>query len=181
MVRRLSPRPEPRKGVAAVEFAVIAGFVLIPMMIGLWEMGRAVQVQQIVANSARDGARMAAQARTVNADGTTTDILANPSAALPNVKSAVYQSLVGAGLTQLTPADVTVTFAFANPGGRTLPAQGVKSERFSVSVSIQYDDKVRWVNFAFPRSYRPTTIAYTVDWRMMVDDPFTATAEIPKW
>ena len=181
MVRRVPAPPAVRQGVAAVEFAVVAGFVLIPMMIGLWEMGRAVQVQQIVANAARDGARMAAQARTVNADGTTTDILATPSAALPNVKSAVYQSLVGAGLTQLTPADVTVTFAFANPAGRTLPSQGKKSERFSVYVSVNYDSKVSWVNFAIPQSYRPSKITYKADWRMMVDDPFSAPGPIPTW
>ena len=185
MTRRARPLNGPaRKGAAAVEFAVVMTFVVVPMLVGLWELGRAVQVQQIVANAARDGARLAAQGRTVNSTGTTTDILAQPApldATLPNVKAAVYQSLIGAGLTQLRLADVTVAFAFASPGGRVNPAEGLKSERFSVKVTINYDEKVRWVNFVIPPAYRPTTISYTADWRMMVDEPFAAPGPIPVW
>ena len=49
---------------------LVMQFIMVPLMIGLWEMGRVVQVQQIVANAAREGARMAAQANTINQTGT---------------------------------------------------------------------------------------------------------------
>ena len=176
MIRRVLPRQAaPRRGAAAVEFAFIGGLIMIPILAGLWELGRAITVQQIVANSARDGARLAAQGRTVNSDGATTDILAqrdpiNP--VTPNVKSAVYQSLVGAGLTQIDFSALVVEFQFNSDPSRPNPSQGLKSERFSVKVTLDYDDKVHWVDFALPRGVKPDKISYTVDWEMMTDDPF---------
>ena len=77
MLRRISNAPDSlprsarrRSGAAAAEFALVMNFIVVPLMIGLWEMGRVVQVQQIVANAAREGARMAAQANTINQTGT---------------------------------------------------------------------------------------------------------------
>ena len=175
-------RPAARRGgVAAVEAAVVLNFVLLPMLVGLWEMGRAVQVQQMVANAAREGARLAGQGRTINQTGTPTQINAtNPAGVpLPSVQSAVYQSLVGAGLTGLAWGDVTVAFKFLDGNtSNTNPSQGVKNQRFSVAVSINYDEKVRWVNLGF---VNPGTIVYTVEWRMLVDDPFTVSTAIPSW
>ncbi len=185
MLRPHSPsRQAPRRGVAVVEFAVVFGFVLVPMMLGLWEMGRAIHVQQIVANAAREGARLAAQGRTVNQNGTPTEIKAQIDPAtnttdLPNVKAAVYQSLIGGGLTGLRWDDVTVQFVFlSDTTSNTDPVQGIKLQRFSVRVSVNYDDKVRWVNLGI---VNPSTIAYTADWRMMVDDPFEVNTDIPTW
>ncbi|MCX7425038.1 MAG: pilus assembly protein [Planctomycetia bacterium] len=47
-----------RRGVAAVEFAIVAP-VFILMMLGMIELGRAVMVQQIITNASREGARVA--------------------------------------------------------------------------------------------------------------------------
>ena len=63
-------RSRKRSGAALAEFVLVMQFIMVPLMIGLWEMGRVVQVQQIVANAAREGARMAAQANTINQTGT---------------------------------------------------------------------------------------------------------------
>jgi Flp pilus assembly protein TadG len=142
-----------RRGTATVELALVMLTIVVPLMIGLWEMGRFVQVQQIVSNSAREGARMAGQAVTINTAGSNTQIVtqvANPSSnagKLPSVKGAVMQYLAGQGLTTLTYADVDVTFAFqptqggdpalVNPvGGATQPWQGVQNQRFRVTVTI---------------------------------------------
>jgi TadE-like protein len=115
MLRR--PLSAPRRGTATVELALVMLFVIVPLILGLWEMGRYVQVQQIVANSAREGARMAAQAVTINASGSPTQILAYsaPGSGVPNVKAAVMQYLAGAGLSRLTYSDVDVTFTFLAP------------------------------------------------------------------
>jgi len=47
-----------RKGVAAVEFAVVAP-VLFLMILGMIELGRAIMVQQVLTNASREGARVA--------------------------------------------------------------------------------------------------------------------------
>ena len=53
MPRRVIRRP----AVAAVELAFVLLFFLVPLVIGVWEVGRLIHVQQIVSNSAREGAR----------------------------------------------------------------------------------------------------------------------------
>lgn len=148
-----------RRGTATVELALVMTFIIVPLILGLWEMGRYVQVQQIVANSAREGARMAAQAVTINSQGANTEILRvvpNPSsnaAKLPSVKAAVMQYLSGQGLSALRYEDVDVDFEFlpqqsgdpAYPTGSTPgplglnvghPHQGIQNQRFRVRVTI---------------------------------------------
>src|SRR5579863_4858386 len=54
--QRCSSRPRCRAGAAALEFAVCLP-VLITLLAGLWEVGRCVEVQQVMWNSAREAAR----------------------------------------------------------------------------------------------------------------------------
>ena len=42
----------------AVEAAVVLPLLLI-LMLGVWEVGRMIQVQQVLVNAAREGARLA--------------------------------------------------------------------------------------------------------------------------
>jgi len=179
--RRGSSCPMRRRGAASVEMAFVMLYVLGPLMIGIWEMGRAVQVQQIVTGAAREGARLAAQGRTISENGTPTAIQAaiDPAGNITqqaNVKAAVYQTLVGGGLDNLKYEDVTVTFSFLSGGG-TNPADGVKSQPISVKVSVDFA-KVRWVNLGL---INPSKIEYTATWRMMVDDPFGVNTTLPGW
>jgi len=51
-------RRDRRDGVAAVEFGLTMPLLLI-ILVGIWEVGRMVQVKQIVSNAAREGARQA--------------------------------------------------------------------------------------------------------------------------
>jgi Flp pilus assembly protein TadG len=204
MLRR--PLSAPRRGTATVELALVMLFVIVPLILGLWEMGRYVQVQQIVANSAREGARMAAQAVTINASGSPTQILAYsaPGSGVPNVKAAVMQYLAGAGLSRLTYSDVDVTFTFLAPEagdpplvnpivGATEPYQGVQNQRFRVTVTITdmtgpttekavgsrpLKDKTLWTTLGI---VRPGTVYYQVDWVILVDRPFTVNATVPSW
>jgi len=203
MLRHTRPSRR-RSGAAAVEFAFVVSFILSPILVGIWEMGRAIQVQQIVANAAREGARLAAQGRTMNVNGSQTQIVtsidpaSNPNA-LPNVKAAVFQTLYGAGLRNLTwnttglPAndDFTVTFAFLAPQvgdpplagavtGATEPWQGVKNQRFQVTVTLTQKgwQKCRWINLGI---VNPTSLTYTSEWRTMADDPFTVNTTMPTW
>jgi Flp pilus assembly protein TadG len=186
-----------RTGTAVVEMTLVMQFVLIPLLLGLWEMGRVVQVQQIVANATREGARMAAQAVTINQSGAATQIRtaiapASNTARSPNVKAAVMQYLAGAGLTRLEWADVDVTFTFLDGNtASTEPYQGTKSQRFRVTVTITdlnsgggfkavrpLRTKCLWSTLGI---VQPTTVGFTVEWRMMVDDPFAINTALPNW
>src|SRR4051812_2599342 len=118
-------RDSHRPGAATVEFAFVIAFVLFPLMIGVWEVGRLVYAQQAVASAAREGARLASQGRTINPSGAPTDIVtqirpdANPDRRA-NVKAAVLQTLRAAGLTDVAWDDVTVTFQLLDsPPGAT--------------------------------------------------------------
>ena len=185
-MRRRSPPPSRRRpGTAAVEFAAVLTFVLVPMMIGLWEMGRVVQVQQIVAGSAREGARLAAQANTINSSGNSTQIMASVgplnTAQIPNVKAAVMQYLSGCGLSQLVWANVDVAFTFTSGNtALTDPYQGVKGQKFNVTVTLNQTalDKCLWTALGL---VKPSSVAYTASWQIMVDDPFLINSNLPTW
>lgn len=206
MLRR--PACECRRGTATVELALVMTTIVVPLTLGLWEMGRFVQVQQIVANSAREGARLAAQAVTINSQGSPTQIVTYVpppnSAQQPNVKAAVMQYLNGAGLSNLRYSDVDVTFTFLPPqsgdpplvnpvAGAVEPYQGVQNQRFRVTVKISDLDssgnlkpvglrplreRVLWTTLGI---VRPDVTYYQVDWVILVDRPFTLNATVPSW
>ena len=194
MIRRRLPAR--RRGVAAVELAFVTMLFIVPLLFGLWEVGRLIQVQQIVSNSAREGARLAAQGFTVTSSGTPTQI--KSTAGSPNVTDTCYNYLLAAGLTNLQKTDITVAFAFTS--GRTTnyipistdpvgtsypigsyppdPCFGEKNQTFTVRVTINDWAKVRWVNLGL---IKPTTVTFTVSWQMLTDDTFTVNAAMPSW
>ena len=211
LVTGLTRSPLRRRGTATVELALVMTFIIVPLILGLWEMGRYVQVQQIVANSAREGARMAGQSVTISSTGSNTQIVtavANPSAnaaKVPSVKGAVMQYLAGQGLTRLRYEDVDVAFTFLPPQpgdpplvgtpGTTEPYQGVQNQRFRVTVTIT-DETTPGSGSLKPVGsrplrervlwttlgfVRPDTVRYQVEWVMLVDRPFTLNATMPTW
>jgi Flp pilus assembly protein TadG len=172
-------RHRTRRGVAALELAIVFLFLLIPLLFGVWEVGRLIQVQQIVSNSAREGARLAAQGYTININGAPTQIMTSTGS--PNVHDFVYDYLIAAGFTNLSSSDVTVTFQFLAPRSdgnpATEPYQGEKGQPMQVTVSIPWP-KVRWINMGM---IDPPSVTYTAVWRMAIDDPFTVNANLPTY
>jgi Flp pilus assembly protein TadG len=150
-------------------------FILTPLLIGTWEVGRMIQVQQVVNNSAREGARLAAQGFTINSSGSVTQIRVNSGS--PNVTDTVYDYLYAAGFTRLQKSDVTVTFTYLDGSTSTEPYQGQKGQPFAVAVTIPWS-KVQWVNIGL---VNPSTVYSTVTWQMVVDDPFTVNENLPTW
>ncbi len=168
-----------KSGVAACELAFVTVVFVVPMIIAIWEVGRLIHVKQLVANSAREGARLAAQGYTILSNGTQVQI--NTSTGTPNVQQTVYEYLLGAGLSQLQLTDVTVTFTFTSPTSTgtypTQPYQGQKGESFTVYVSIPWS-KVRWTSLGL---IQPADVHYTATWMMLVDDTFTINPALPSW
>ncbi|MBY0460764.1 MAG: pilus assembly protein [Gemmataceae bacterium] len=184
-----------RRGVAAVELAFVFLLFVIPLMLGIWEVGRMVQVQQLVSNATREGARLSAQAYTINSTGTPTQIYTTSGAV--NIRDTVYDYLYAAGLTGLQPSDVTVTFQFLTPRATdyvplstdpvgtswpagstpTDPCFGEKGQIFTITVSVPWD-KVRWINMGL---INPTSVTFNVTWQMLTDDRFTVNATLPVW
>jgi Flp pilus assembly protein TadG len=110
------PRPNDRRGSAVVEFAVIAPFLIL-LLFGMIDVGRAIMVQNLLTNAARDGARAAIL------DGTT----------VADVQSLVQSYLAGSSVPGAT---VNVT-----PDPLTSAEIG---DPVTVSVQIPFDT-VSWL------------------------------------
>jgi hypothetical protein len=168
-----------RPGVAAVEVAAVTTFLLVPLMIGVWEIGRLVQVKQVVSTSAREGARRAAQGYTINELGIPTQVMVDSGST--SVKDAVYQSLLAAGFTNLQKSDIQVSFEFLAPRSDgaipTEPYLGEKGQPFKVTVTVPWE-KVRWINLGI---LHPEEVTFTVTWRMLISDKFTVEDTLPSW
>ena len=77
-----------RRGVAAVEFAVVAPIFFL-MVIGILEFGRALMVQQVLVSAARVGARQAVTLNATATETTTTVTDYTDNAAVPGVAVVV--------------------------------------------------------------------------------------------
>lgn len=108
-----------RRGAAAVEFAVVAP-VLFLMVFGMIEYGRAVMVQQVMTNAAREGARSAVL------DGATAT----------DVETRVVDYLAGGGISSASADHVTI-----DPAD---PASAGFGDPVTVTVSIPFN-QVSWL------------------------------------
>lgn len=175
------PRTHPgrRRGVASIELAFVTMLFIVPMILGIWEVGRYIQVRQIISNSAREASRLAAQGFTIKSDGTQTQVKTTTGS--PNLRDTVYDYLRAVGLANLQLSDVTVTFAFQPATGYdsslTEPYMGKKGQPFDVTVSIPWH-KVRWINLGL---LNPTKVEFTATWRMLNDDDFSVNETLPGW
>lgn len=170
MKKRQPPR---RLGIAAVEFAFVMP-LLFTLMIGTWEAGRVIQMQQILVNAAREGARLAAQGQTINVTGAYTQI--KTTTGTPNIQQTVLNYLAGAGVNNTS--GVTVKFQFVDGNtSKTDPFEGAKNQRFKVEVTLPYEN-VRLTNLNLLNF---NNLIARVDWVCMADDPFTINTTIPTW
>lgn len=106
-----------RRGAAAVEFALVAP-IFIMFLLGIFEFGRAMMVQQALINATREGARKA-----IFVGSTVT-----------KAKDAVVSHLASSGVS-VSPNKVTVS-----PD----PTKAVNGDSITVSVSVPYTE-VAWL------------------------------------
>jgi Flp pilus assembly protein TadG len=165
---------ERRRGVSAVEFALLSPLLLI-LLFGLWQVGHIIEVVQLMDNAAREGARLAAQAEIINQVGSYT--LVHTNSGLPNVQDTVREYLVAAGVIQSSQVnDVQVTFQFLTGDlTRTDPYQGQQGDLFTVTVTLPVQD-INWTPFVATGNLVSQTT-----WAILVDTPFVVDTTIPGW
>lgn len=184
-----------RKGIAAVEMAVMAP-VLVFLMLGLWEVGRYISMQNLLDNAAREGGRLGASGayfssnQLANAKGPLT--LPAPSKnASCELQQRVLLYLQVSGLST-TGATVTVTNATKNwtctytagnvptPSGSPTydpTAAAGQLDQLTVTVNLPYSNG-SWL----PRSWfiSPSTVmAASATWNSMADVPLIVSTTIP--
>jgi|SRR6185295_2013812 len=121
-----------RRGAAAIEFALVSFFFLVPML-GMIEVGRMIMVQEILINAAREGARTAIAPNKTDANVRTT--IDNYLAA-SNITG--FSRTISPSLGSNPPADTAITVTVSVPcssvswggaptifAGRTLTAKVV--------------------------------------------------------
>jgi Flp pilus assembly protein TadG len=152
-------RARHRPGNAAVEFAVLLPF-LVALLLGTWEVGRLVQIKQILANAAREGCRAAAT-------GQQTD---------SQVQTLVCQYLLDAGLPDYTSqASTVVTVTDVTTNGDVSGAS--QGDHIRVSVSIPFSD-VRWIALYLVTSSN-THLNAEADWTALMDQTYPSTVTSP--
>jgi Flp pilus assembly protein TadG len=106
-----------RRGVAAVEAALLLPVALI-LLLGTWEVGRMIEVEQILNNAAREGGRAASSGQDTNSQVQQTVLNYLQNAGLPSTSATVTVSnLTHAGTdctlaTELDQLQVKVSLPF---------------------------------------------------------------------
>jgi len=111
-------------GTAAVEMAFVMSFILPPLLLGTWEVGRMFNVKETLSNAAREGARQASAGRITNAQ----------------VQQVVLNYLTNAGIP--TGNAVVTVSDLTNPGADATTAS--QFDQFQVGVTLPFKD-VAWI------------------------------------
>ncbi len=187
--RRAWPRSRfHRKGVAAVEFAFCLPFILT-LLLGLWEVGRIVQVSNILRNAAREAARDASLGQD-NLQTVASNLATFLQGALPTAFGQGHSTTLQSpsitlpantsGYTlwdQTTNKELfTVTFTDITNPTVTDPTAMQKLDHYQISIQVPYST-VSWSTL--PQITGVSRITTTVDWASMRDDPFQITPTLP--
>ena len=125
-----------RRGVAAVEMAVVSPVLLLTAM-GIVDVGQYASVGQIVNNASREGARMAIRADTLAVSEVEAAVLAYMTDALSSVPADTINSALD--------VSVTDTYSMIYGGDMSYLESGYQ---VSVQVTFDYQD-IRWAPTAF--------------------------------
>jgi len=157
-----------RRGVVAVEAAIVLPFLILTMF-GVWEVGRLIQVRQVVCNAAREGARLAAGAY-VNGTPVTNAM----------VQQAVRDYMRASGLpaAAYNGAQITLTCLASPPWVN--PSDAFPLDQFTVRVDIPVGaafDSMAWSLVTRITSVRQMSI--TVNWASCTDVKIAVSAQLP--
>jgi len=153
---RVKRQPAARRGTAAVEFAVVLPF-LMPLLIGLWEVGRLVEVQQVLNNAAREGGRQ----------------IATGSVSISTAQTEVVNILARNGVTA-TARQITMTNV--TNASRSDPTTCNQMDQWHTQIQIPFNS-VRWI--LLKQITNVTTLTGQADWYSMKDVPISVNTTIP--
>jgi Flp pilus assembly protein TadG len=147
-----------RRGTAVVEFAVVVALLSL-LLRGMWEVGRLIELQNILTNAAREGARLASSG----------------AYSEQQVEDAVRDYILRYGL------DTTgVTYDVTNltQTGNDDPQTANQLDHFQIVVTMPFDESRRWALAA--RVLNKDQIVAHADWYSMRDLPVTIDQEPPE-
>ena len=150
-------RSRRRTGAAAVELAMVLPLILT-LLLGIWEVGRLVEIQQLLSNAAREAGRQAATGQLTNTQ----------------VKQVATNYLSVAGLP--TGNVVVNVDDLTSPGTDVSKAQYM--DQLQVQVSIPFND-VRWCLLSIATN-ASTTLNAQVQWMTMLDKAYPSLPEPPQ-
>ena len=177
-----------RHGAAAVEFAVCLPLMCL-VLTGLWEVGRIVQVSEVMWNSAREAARDASLGQDVLQTVTTNLLIylqdAEPTAFGQGHTTSVIAPVISlpANTTGYTCWDTTanrelftMTFTDLTQPSVTDPTGMSQLDVYQICVQVPYSS-IRLSSVAQVTSM--SRLSVTVVWASMVDSPFQITPYLP--
>ncbi len=148
--------PKERRGSAAVEMAFLLP-VVVPLLLGIWEVGRLVEVQQLLSNAVREGGRQ------ISTGNRTVD----------EIKGDVVNYLKHNGI-EAKKEDVTVVNL--TDSSRSDPTKANQLDEFQVSVTIPFNS-VRWI--LLDQITNVESLSSSTNWFSMKDVPITVNSDIP--
>ena len=145
-----------RRGAIAVEVAIVLP-LLLTLLLGVVEVGRLVEVSQILDNAAREAGRQASTGQRSTAE----------------VREAALDYLKFAGIET---RGVVVTLENLTESSRADPSKAEQLDRIAVKVTLPIDN-IDWM--ALDRITDSTTLSRRVEWTSMRDLPVIVQSSIP--
>lgn len=157
-----------RRGAVAVEAGIVLP-MLIVIMFGVWEVGRMIQVNQMLINSAREGARLAAGGYV---DGTPVTSAMVTQAVKDYMRAAQLPAAAYNG------AQVTLTCQ-ATPTW-TNPSDALPCDRFTVQVTIPAGAAFNSMAWSLVTRFTGvTSMSTTVGWMSLNDEKIVVNTQLP--
>ena len=157
-----------RRGVAATEAAFVLP-LLVLLMMGVWEVGRMVEVNQLLTNAVREGARLAA--------GGTQN---NTPVTVAMVQAEVQNYMTAAGLPSAAVTGSTVSLTNKSSNTWTDPSSASPLDWYQVSVTIPSGsayNSLRWGLISTITGM--TSITVTTNWYSANDAALTVSTTLP--
>jgi len=143
--------------------------MLLALMLGVWEVGRMLQIHSILTNSVREAARMAA-------GGISND----QEVTVAMVQQEVKDYLTTAGLPSAAVSGSVVTLTNLSANTWTDPCDAKPQDRFRVTVTIPAGaayNSLKWSPLATMTG--TTSMTVSADWHSANDSLVTVNATLP--
>ncbi len=160
-------RPRSRRAVAAVEAALILPIVLV-LMLGLWEVGRLVDLSMTLQDAARRGARLAAGG-----------VSGGSNVTCAMVQSTVQNYLQAAGFPSAAYNNAQVTVTNLSSDTWTDPYQAQPLDAFSVTVTIPAGAPFNSLLWIPSNLTGVSQLSAQVEWLSNNDTTVTVSTQLP--